>query len=216
MNKIFLTKNGCKTEISQEKCLEIYPNIKIDFNGINNSIELADDIKFHPSSSCHIFCKGNGNYLKIGSKCYFRRNVYVGFSSGGPGAVADNCFVSIGSGCNFNGANIAFHLGEANTKIVIGNDCLFAKNIILTTTDNHSIYDINTKARINCPGDIVIGNHVWFAQEVFVLNNTEVSDNSVLAARCVLTKRFNEPNIILGGVPAQIIRRNINWDIRLD
>ena len=39
-----------------------------------------------------------------------------------------------------------------------------------------------------------------------------LADNSVLAARSLLTKKIDEVGCIVGGSPAYIITKNINWD----
>lgn len=88
---------------------------------------------------------------------------------------------------------------------------MFAYDIKLTTTDNHIIYKLDSKERVNLPGDILIGNHVWICGEVRILNHTAISDNSVVALKAVVCKEFNEGNVVIGGIPGRIIRRNCNW-----
>ena len=39
------------------------------------------------------------------------------------------------------------------------------------------------------------------------------TDNSMWLGS-IVTKVFNEPNIILAGIPAKIVKRGINWDRR--
>ena len=43
------------------------------------------------------------------------------------------------------------------------------------------------------------------------MKKVEIQDGSVVGANSVVTKKFNEPNIIIAGNPAKIIRRNILW-----
>ncbi len=216
MNKIFLIQNGEKKEISLHDLCDFYPRLNVNFSGIGNVIELHNNIKFSQQASLNINVLGNTNRVEIGSECIFNRNTSIVFQGGGPGAKADNCTCKIGDNCNFNGANISFILGEKNTNISVGNDCLFAQNITMTTTDNHTIYDIDSQERVNLPGDIHIGNHVWIAREVLILNNSLIKDNCVVASRAVVTKKFEEENIVVGGVPSKIIKRNTNWKFRLD
>lgn len=213
MNQIFLIQNNKKTEIFLDELKKIYPNIKINFIGEENIIELSSSIKFSKTGDLTINVMGNSNHVQIGDNVIFNRNVAIVFQAGGPSVKANNCSLKIGARCNFNGASISFILGESDTNIFVGEDCLFANNITLTTTDNHVIYDVRSNERVNNGGDIYIGNHVWVTRDVMILNNSSVGNDSVLAARCLLTKKFECNNVILGGVPAKIIKENINWKL---
>lgn len=102
-------------------------------------------------------------------------------------------------------------LEENNTKITIGNDCMFSYGISMRTTDGHAIYDINTKQLLNSGRDIIIGNHVWIGYGVTVLKGSVIADNSVVAAKSLVNKIFEENNVIVGGHPAKVIRHNIGW-----
>ncbi len=45
-------------------------------------------------------------------------------------------------------------------KISIGEDCMFAGGVRISTTDHHSIIDVDKNIRINQAKDIQIGDHV--------------------------------------------------------
>ena len=49
--------------------------------------------------------------------------------------------------------------------------------------------------------------------DVKILKNTKISDNSIIGAGAIVNKKFEEKNVIIAGVPAGIIKRNINWSI---
>lgn len=54
-------------------------------------------------------------------------------------------------------------------------------------------------------GEVVIGENVWIGNNVTILKDSHVGDNSIVAAGAVVSGRFPE-NVIIGGVPAKIIR----------
>lgn len=89
---------------------------------------------------------------------------------------------------------------------------MFAYDIDLRTGDSHSIIDAHTQKRINYAQNIEIGNHVWIASHVSILKGVRISDNSVVATRAVVTKSFEDENVLIGGTPAKKIKENINWD----
>lgn len=135
----------------------------------------------------------------------------VNFVPGGLGAASDGSTCTISSGTTFNGLT-TIALGEKATNVYIGRNCLFAKNIVLSTSDNHAIFDTVTYQRLNTSGDVYIGDHCWVCDDVLFLNNSKVANNSVVATRAIVTKKFKDSNILLGGIPAKVIRMGINWD----
>ena len=100
---------------------------------------------------------------------------------------------------------------EANKKISIGKDCMFATNVLIRTTDSHTIIDQKTKEVINYAQDITIGDNVWLAYGVTVLKGANIASGSIVGAESVVTKSCDEPNAIYAGVPAKKIRSNIKW-----
>ena len=84
-------------------------------------------------------------------------------------------------------------------------------NIEIRTGDSHSIIDKKDNIRINHAKSITINNHVWIGAHSSILKGTCINNNSIVATRSVVTKVFNEENIIIGGIPAKQIKNNINW-----
>ena len=94
--------------------------------------------------------------------------------------------------------------------ILIGWDCEF------TDGDAHKIYAIDDEQqieRLNPNKPIIIGNKVWFAAHSKILKGVNIGDNSVVAEGTLLTKSFVEGNVVIGGNPAKILKRNIVWKI---
>lgn len=97
-------------------------------------------------------------------------------------------------------------------SIMIGKDCLFSSEIVFRTGDSHSIVDMNGK-RINQSADIKIGNHVWIGHRVSIQKGVKIPDNTVIGTGAIVTKSFEDTNTILAGVPAKIVKRNIDWKV---
>lgn len=120
----------------------------------------------------------------------------------------NRAYIKIGKDCTIKDLNI--FCGNA-AKVVIGNDCMFARNIEIRQTDGHQIFDLNTRERINHEKDVFIGNHVWIGKDVFLLGGANIPDNCVLGARTVTSRKFEEKNCVIAGNPGKIIRQNILW-----
>ncbi len=87
---------------------------------------------------------------------------------------------------------------------------MFSANISIRTGDSHSVVDMHDK-RINPSKDVRIGNHVWVGNTVIMTKGVIVSDNSIVGTGSVVTKAFNEENIVIAGNPAHSVKRNISW-----
>ena len=87
---------------------------------------------------------------------------------------------------------------------------MFSKEITFRTGDSHSIVNLEGQ-KINFSKDITIGNHVWVGNRVIITKGTRVCDNSVVGTGSTVSKKFEEPNIIIAGVPAKKVKENINW-----
>jgi acetyltransferase-like isoleucine patch superfamily enzyme len=190
---------GTGNSFKIKKSVILY-NCTFDIAGDNNKIEIDDSSVFH---NITLFIRGDNNTIKIGKNVKFKR--------GGSIWIEDcDCVATIGENTTFEDAHIA--VTEPGSEINIGTDCMFAYDIDLRTGDSHSIIDTITKERINYAQNIKIGNHVWIASHVSILKGVHIQDNSVVATRAVVTKSFEEKNILIGGMPAKKIKENINWD----
>lgn len=99
---------------------------------------------------------------------------------------------------------------NSNGKIIIGNDCMISHHVDLQQSDQHMIFDLYSKKRINYSKNIVIGNHVWLGRECQILGGANIGDNSVVGSRCVTSSKFPQ-NVIIAGVPGTVIRKDIIW-----
>ena len=87
---------------------------------------------------------------------------------------------------------------------------MFSSEIVFRTGDSHSIIDLSG-IRINHAKDIIIGDHVWIGHRVLVNKGVVISNNSGVGTGSVVTKKFNDENIIIAGCPAKIVKNDINW-----
>lgn len=170
---------------------------KITIIGNNNIIEFG---KMSYLCNTNITIYGNNNRIVLGEK------VYV--NSGDFYIEDDNNYLDIGNRTTFAGkTHLALTEGK---KIIIGEQCLFSSNIVFRTGDSHSILNDEGK-RTNYGKSIEIDKHVWFTQNVTVLKGAKISKNSVIATGSIVTKKFEEGNVLLAGNPAKVIKKNINW-----
>lgn len=107
--------------------------------------------------------------------------------------------------------------------IVIGNDCLICSNIVtqeaflisigdnVTISTGVSLLTHDYSSHIVIPGScdlygkITIGNNCFIGANSTILYGVTLADNIVVAAGSVVTRSFENNNIIIGGNPAKII-----------
>ena len=86
--------------------------------------------------------------------------------------------------------------------IEIGDNVQIGHQTVIATL-NH---DLNPEKRWNMiPAPVKIGNNVWIGSHSTILAGVTIGDNSVVAAGAVVTKDV-PANVVVGGVPAKIIK----------
>ena len=190
---IILTKDReCQAnftiDFSKSKNCQLYlgkniiGKIKIVFFGDNSTVYIGDNCKL--------------NQLRIRSK-------------------QDNDFVAIGEGVTTGSNNIwtsGGGEGNSNPALIVGDDCMFAGDVVIRNSDAHPIFDLKSDLQINMPNDIVhIEPHVWIGERVNILKSVTVGTCSIVALGSVVTK--NIPRFsIAKGVPAQATtKENLYW-----
>ncbi len=102
---------------------------------------------------------------------------------------------------------------DPSTKIIIGKNCLLSAGIIIRSSDGHSIINSNNK-RINQGQDTIIGDHVWIGYGVTVLKGVHIGNNSIIGTQSLVTSQQIPEGSVAVGIPAKIVKSNVNWDIR--
>lgn len=65
--------------------------------------------------------------------------------------------------------------------------------------------------RINTASSVNIGNHCWLGEGCKVMKGVTLGYDTVVSTGAIVTKSFSN-NVLVGGVPARILKDNINWD----
>ena len=211
------------------KIRNFYKNIRIGSFGTNTFVLIKTNGRkvYNPKiKNLKIKFYGYNNYVEIREPFIARKEVYITLGSNskvkiGSGNIHNVTKIYMGSnneleiGNNTTTENVtAYLINCKNTKISIGNDCMFSFGVIIRTTDTHTIYDISSRRMLNMPQNVIIGDHVWLTANVTVLKGAQIPSNCIVGAGAVISKKFYDENCILAGIPAKIIKRNVNWDRR--
>ena len=175
---------------------------KFTINGSDNKITILPTAKIRGKIICTI--KGNNNEVFIDENVQVVDKLSI--------QILQNCSnakIYIGKNTSFWNTQIQSY--DNNSSIHIGSDCMFSYNVSLCNTDGHSI--IQNGNLINKANELFIGNHCWLGYDSCVMKNSYVPDNTIVARAALVSGRHEQKNTILGGIPAKIIKENVNWGV---
>ena len=145
----------------------------------------------------HINC---GKYISIGKQTsideYCRLDCYPISENSDPMiTIGKRCL--IGFNCTFLSAG----------HIIIGDDCLFASNVFITT-ENHGMNPENGKYLLQPLNskDVIIENNCWIGEKVSIMPGVKIGKWSVVGTGAVVTKNIPEYSMAVGN-PAKVIRK---------
>lgn len=108
------------------------------------------------------------------------------------------------------GRSISIHRGSfisAEGGLSIGSDVSIAHHCSIHTTEH--IFELRN-VPIRKQGlkyrSVTIGNNVWIGANVTILSGSIIGDNTVVAAGSVVVGDFSRGSVLIGGVPARLIK----------
>jgi len=108
------------------------------------------------------------------------------------------------------GSNSCLHKGSTvrcTDKTTIGNDCVISWNVSIL--DHDGDYEI-VPASGNKKTEVKIEDHVWIGHNSSILKGVTIGKGSIIAAHSLVNKDV-PPGCLYGGVPAKLIRENVEW-----
>lgn len=186
--KVKLKKIGKRGSI---ECSSKFMNVKLGFS--NGSFELGEGQKsyFYQDKSSKIFF---GEKITICNAFHIRVNKNATLKLGNDLKVNSNFILS------------------CDKEINIGDNSLIGWNVTIIDGDGHSIYNLNSNNKYNLPKKIELEKKVWIASNVIILKGSFVRENSIISSGAIVSNKQSNSNVILGGVPAKVIKENINWE----
>lgn len=206
---------GTKNEVISIDNLSDLSRCKVSIVGDSNKIIFNGRLDIRGRLSINI--KASNNTIIFDKNIIVNRNLDISIIPAGSGAPSYSNSVYIGDNCFFNG-DCSLILAENNNAINIGENCLLASGVDFNTSDSHPVFSLSDGKRLNVSKSINIGSHVWIGSNVHLLKGLGIGNDSVIGAHSVVTKYFNESNVALGGNPAKVIKRDVDWrqDARIE
>lgn len=180
-------------------CPENLINVSLDLRGSNNKliIENGSNLK----NTVIRFIGSNNTCIIKSSK------ISKGFY--GELQLGHGCTIILGHDITVQGR--VFITTAEESKVEVGNDCMFSAEIQVRAEDSHAIYDVETGNRINRSKDIFIGDHVWIGYRSTILQGSYIGEGSVIGFGSIVKGNFPN-NVIVAGIPAKIQKTNVAWE----
>jgi len=178
-------------------------NAKITIYGVNNTLIIEDGFRIN---HMELLIRGNGNVVRIGRQFELNYN-----TDHGPlylSAKDDNNTITLGNNIHIRGS--AEIVCMEGTELTIGDNFGMSNETIIRTGDGHRIMDAEGN-RVNPSRSIHIGNDCWLARRGIILKGVRLQDYTIVGTAALVTKKYDQGNIILGGNPARIIKENVTW-----
>jgi len=135
--------------------------------------------------------------------------------------IGENCYIEPPLHANWAGKHV--HFGNKvyanfnltmvdDTNIYVGDNVLFAPNVILTTA-THPVHPPLRSRQGQYNAEIRIGNNVWLGAGAIVLPGITIGENSVIGAGSIVTKDI-PPNVVAVGNPCKVMREISEKDMK--
>ena len=161
----------------------------------------------------HFFSFGNDSII---NRPYLQLSGINKISIGKNTTILDGCRLAvygdgndpaiiIGDGCYIGFSFSA--LAVAHSPIVIGNNVLFASNV-LVTSENHGINPESDLPYMNqelTGKKTIIGNGCWIGEKVCILPGVSIGEKTIIGAGAVVTKSIPSYAMAVGN-PAKVIK----------
>ena len=127
----------------------------------------------------------NGRKVSFGKGFTFRKGFNLVIGRNGRVEIGDGCFFN--NYCSVNCLN----------SISIGSGTIFGEGVKIYD-HNHRFSDFSKtiKEQGYSIGSVRIGNHCWIGTNVVILKGTEIGDNCVIGAGCVVSGKIQSNSIL--------------------
>lgn len=125
--------------------------------------------------------------------------------------VSDNATLSFGGKDKESDSGITSDsLIMVNKSVKIGADFICAWDVFITDSDWHQIKGQNHQS------DVIIGNHVWIANNNNILKGSVIGNNSIIASSSKISMKSFPDNVLIGGIPPRVLKEDIEWSRDID
>lgn len=129
-----------------------------------------------------------------------------------------DCFIFVGENAVCELGNMASMASGGKIicteKIALGDYARFGSEAQIIDTNFHDLIDTQTGEKLQKSAPIFIGNYNFGSNRVSIMKGTQTPNFCTIASNSLCTKDYKNlgENILIGGIPAKLIRSNISRD----
>ena len=156
----------------------------------------------YPNNGFFFEIAGDG-ILEFNGKTFWGNNSAISVGPKGKLIVGEGVYARVQVRC------CAYHY------VNIGDNTLFAWNILLMDTSFHTMKDKDSHKKIQSKpfAPIILGKYNWIGSNVTILKGTQTEDYSTIAAGTIISKKMQAPQYsIIGGQPIKILKTGLYCD----
>jgi len=157
----------------------------------------ANNVKFGKGVTVKDGCQLSN--VIIGDNTRLGRNVTIFGARRKPVVIGKNCYIPYG--CYFSGA-------DGKNQIIIKDNVIFAPYCVILTSSGPCAPQVQSKLINRFPqrtGSVVIEDDCWIMARSTILPGVRLGREAAVAAHSLVKKSFKS-SVLIGGVPAKIIR----------
>lgn len=177
------------------------PDAAISVKGDNSGLWVAEDAY----AQINLEIKGNNSGIIIGPNCRLRKLTAR--------VTGDNTWIIFGTKTTSEGVTILASPSEQH--IIFGDDCMISSGVVVRANDGHSVFDRNTRERLNYPASVNIGAHVWLGNGSRINKGVTIGEGTIVGQQSIVSGTL-EPHSTYAGVPARHLRKDVVWSRTLD
>lgn len=135
----------------------------------------------------------------------------VSIGAGGRWDIGPEAIVTVGADTYFSPNTLLV----ASSQIHIGKRCAIGWDVQILDADFHSHGPIGTLDESESAkffrAPVEIGQHVWIGSGARIYKGVKIGDGCIVAGGTVVAKSFTEPNALIGGSPARVLKSGVEW-----
>jgi acetyltransferase-like isoleucine patch superfamily enzyme len=141
--------------------------------------------------------------IRVRGSLIVEGNVHIGL--GNRWDIGEHAIVRVGKGSYFSPESLLV----SATGITVGDNCAISWQCQFLDDDFHTLV-IGGADRPRTAA-ITLGDSIWVGTRAVILKGTHIADGCVIAANSTVSGVFDEPNCLIAGSPAKVIKRGISW-----
>lgn len=163
-------------------------------------------IGYHEADAVDTFSSHTILRVERGGKIVFADDGHIGH--GALLHVKPNATLSLGKNFAISGTTKII----CTNSIEMGDDVQFSWDSLVMDSNAHTIYNCDGN-ELEKTGTICLGNRIWIGANTTLLKGTRIADDSVVASNSLVNKAFSDQKVLIGGIPAKIIKQIGGWHI---